>query len=40
MEDINKLRTKRTNIKGQLKQFAKFVRDEGEALRTQLPGKI
>jgi len=40
MEDINKLRAKRTNIKGQLTQFAKFVRDLGGKQRAQLPDKI
>jgi len=40
MGDINKLRAKRTNIKGQLTQFAKFVRKLREEQRTQLLDRI
>ncbi|KYN02007.1 hypothetical protein ALC62_07184 [Cyphomyrmex costatus] len=40
MENLNKLRAKRTNVKGQLTQFVKFVRDHGEERREQLPDRI
>jgi len=40
MENLQKLRAKRTNIKGQITQFVNFVRDYGDNRKKQLPDRI
>lgn len=40
MKNLTKLRAKRTNVKGQLTQFVKFVRDHGGERKKQLPDRI
>lgn len=40
MESLTKLRAKRTNIKGQITQFVKFVREHGEDRKEQLPDRL
>lgn len=38
--DLQKLRAKRTNIKGQITQFVNFVKEHGEERKEQLPDRI
>lgn len=38
--DLQKLRAKRTNIKGQITQFVNFVKTHGEERKEQLPDRI
>lgn len=40
MANLQKLRAKRTNIKGQITQFVNFVRDHAEERKEQLSNRI